>query len=148
MFPGNTYDYIPYNDSVKEEWYNNLYGDGNCVDQTLQCYATGRDDICSIADTFCANKVELLYDIYSGRDEYDFRELMPDNFPYEFYVNYLNKPEVLSAIGAYQNFSEGSETISNSFSATGDDDRIIGTIKDVKKLLDAGVQVVTYFGDA
>ncbi|KAJ5246511.1 hypothetical protein N7468_001494 [Penicillium chermesinum] len=126
VFPGNTYDYIPYNDSVKAEWYNNLYGKGNCVDQTLECYATGRSDICSTADSFCANKVENLYDIYSGRDD----------------------PKVLSAIGAYQNFSESSGTVGNSFSSTGDDDRTSGTIGDVKRLLEAGIQVTMYFGDA
>ncbi|KAJ5765787.1 Peptidase S10 serine carboxypeptidase [Penicillium odoratum] len=146
--PGNTYDYDPYNASVKAEWYNNLYGEGNCVDQTLECYATGRNDICSAADDFCANKVEELYDIYSGRDEYDMRELSSDPFPYEFYVDYLNSPEVQAAIGAYQNFSEYSYTVGNGFGSTGDDDRMDGTIGDVKELIESGVQVVMYFGDA
>ncbi|KAJ5732427.1 Peptidase S10 serine carboxypeptidase [Penicillium malachiteum] len=148
VWPGNTYDYDPYSDSVKAEWYNNLYGEGNCVDQTLECYATGRDDICSTADDFCAYEVELMYDTYAGRDEYDFRELESDPFPYEFYVDYLNTPKVQAAIGAYQNFSESSETIGNSFGSTGDDDRKSGTIGDVKHLLESGVQVVMYFGDA
>lgn len=148
VYPGNTYDYDPYNASVKAEWYNNLYGAGNCVDQTRQCYATGRNDICSTADNFCASKVENMYDIYSGRDEYDMRELTPDPFPYSFYVDYLNSPKVQAAIGAYQNFSESSQTVGNSFSSTGDDDRESGTIQHVRNLLKAGVQVVMYFGDA
>lgn len=148
IFPGNTYDYDPYNASVKAEWYNNLYGEGNCVDQTLQCYATGRDDVCSGADNFCADKVESLYDNYSGRDEYDVRELTPDPFPYEFYVDYLNRPDIQAAIGAYQNFSEYSYTVGNGFGSTGDDDRESGTIQDVRRLLEAGVQVTMYFGDA
>ncbi|KGO77632.1 Lipase, class 3 [Penicillium italicum] len=148
IFPGNTYDFNPYNESVQAEWYNNLYGEGNCVDQTLECYATGRNDICSAADNFCASKVESLYDTYSGRDEYDMRELTPDPFPYEFYVDYLNSPKVQAAIGAYQNFSESSGTVSNAFGSTGDDDRESGTIESVKKLLEAGVQVLLYFGDA
>ncbi|KAJ5917251.1 Peptidase S10 serine carboxypeptidase [Penicillium verhagenii] len=148
VFPGNTYDYDPYNASIKAEWYNNLYGEGNCVDQTLECYATGRNDICSAADDFCAEKVEEMYDIYSGRDEYDMRELSSDPFPYEFYVDYLNSPTVQAAIGAYQNFSESSNTVGTSFGSTGDDDRMDGTIGDVKKLIDSGVQVVMYFGDA
>ncbi|CRL25898.1 Peptidase S10, serine carboxypeptidase [Penicillium camemberti] len=148
IFPGNTYDFNPYNESVQAEWYNNLYGEGNCVDQTLECYATGRNDICSAADNFCASKVESLFDTYSGRDEYDMRELTPDPFPYEFYVDYLNSPKVQTAIGAYQNFSESSGTVSNAFGSTGDDDRESGTIESVKKLLEAGVQVLLYFGDA
>ncbi|KAJ5630336.1 Peptidase S10 serine carboxypeptidase [Penicillium longicatenatum] len=148
VFPGNTYDYDPYNATIKAEWYNNLYGKGNCVDQTLECYATGRNDICSAADDFCAEKVEELYDIYSGRDEYDMRELSSDPFPYVFYVDYLNSPKVQAAIGAYQNFSESSNTVGTAFGSTGDDDRMSGTIGDVKKLIESGVQVVMYFGDA
>ncbi|KAJ5620866.1 hypothetical protein N7510_004850 [Penicillium lagena] len=148
IFPGNTYDYDPYNASVKAEWYNNLYGEGNCVDQTLQCYATGRDDICSAADNFCADKVESLYDNYSGRDEYDVRELTPDPFPYGFYADYLNRPDIQAAIGAYQNYSEYSYTVGNGFGSTGDDDRESGTIQDLRRLLEAGVQVTMYFGDA
>ncbi|KAF1845149.1 carboxypeptidase S1 [Cucurbitaria berberidis CBS 394.84] len=148
VFPGNTYDYDPYNDTVKAEWYNNLYGEGNCLDQTRDCYATGQNSICARADSFCANKVENLYDIYSGRDEYDMRYLTPDPFPYSYYVDYLNTPEVQKAIGAYQNFSESSSTVSSAFTNTGDDDRESGTIEACRKLLDAGVQVMLYYGDA
>ncbi|CAO2655634.1 Nn.00g044370.m01.CDS01 [Neocucurbitaria sp. VM-36] len=148
VFPGNTYDYDPYNDTVKAEWYNNLYGEGNCLDQTKHCYATGQNSICSRADDFCYQKVENLYDIYSGRDEYDMRYLTPDPFPYSYYVEYLNTPEVQKAIGAYQNFSESSSTVSSAFGNTGDDDRESGTIEACRKLLAAGVQVMLYYGDA
>lgn len=89
-----------------------------------------------------------MFDIHSGRDEYDMRELTPDPFPYNFYEDYLNSPKVQAAIGAYQNFSSSSETVGNSFGSTGDDDRESGTIKHVRNLLNAGVQVVMYFGDA
>ncbi|KAF1911046.1 carboxypeptidase S1 [Ampelomyces quisqualis] len=146
--PGNTYDYDPYNASVKAEWYNNLYGEGNCVDQTKHCYVTGQNSICSRADDFCASKVENMYDIHSGRDEYDMRYLTPDPFPYDYFVDYLNKPEVQQAIGAYQNFSTSSRTVSSAFGNTGDDDRESGTIEACQKLLDAGVQVMLYYGDA
>jgi carboxypeptidase C (cathepsin A) len=118
------------------------------VDQTKQCYATGENAVCARADNFCANLVENLYDIYSGRDEYDMRELTPDPFPYSFYVEYLNTPEVQKAIGAYQNFSESSGTVSAAFGNTGDDDRESGTIEACRKLLDAGVHVMLYYGDA
>jgi carboxypeptidase C (cathepsin A) len=148
VYPGNTYDYDPYNDTVKAEWYNNLYGEGNCVDQTKHCYATGQNSICSRADDFCASKVENMYDIYSGRDEYDMRYLTPDPFPYDYFVKYLNTPDVQKAIGAYQNFSTSSRTVSSAFGNTGDDDRESGTIEACQKLLDAGIQVMLYYGDA
>jgi hypothetical protein len=60
VYPGNTYDYDPYNDTVKAEWYNNLYGEDNCYDQTVQCYETGNNGICSNADNFCYKKVEYM----------------------------------------------------------------------------------------
>ncbi|GAC74876.1 serine carboxypeptidases [Moesziomyces antarcticus T-34] len=146
--PGNTYDYRPFNSSVEEMMYNNMFGSGNCLDQIRDCYATGTNQVCSTADTFCANNVESILDNYANRDEYDIRELSPDPFPYSFYVDYLNKPEVQAAIGAFQNFSESSSTVSNAFSNTGDDGRESGTIEDVRSLLDQGVQVVMYAGDA
>ncbi|KAF2628720.1 alpha/beta-hydrolase [Macroventuria anomochaeta] len=146
VFPGNTYDYDPYNASVKAEW-NNLYGEGNCFDQTKHCCATGQNSICARTEDFYANKVENLYDICSGRDEYDMRYLTPDPFPYSYYVEYLNTPAVQKAVGAFQNFSESSSTVSSAFDNNGDDDnREFGTIEACKKLLAAGVQVMLYYG--
>lgn len=148
VFPGNTYDYLPFNESVASMLYNNLWGPGNCIDQLLDCAARGLNEICSIADTFCANHVESIYDVYLNRDEYDFRELMPDPFPYEFYIDYLNTPKVQAAIGAYVNYTESNTAVGNAFGSTGDDGRIMNTIEDLKKLVDQGVTVVMYTGDA
>ncbi|KIV81081.1 hypothetical protein PV11_08531 [Exophiala sideris] len=146
--PGNTYGYDPLNQSVKDQWYNNLYGPGNCYDQTVDCYARGIDEICSAADNFCFQEVENLYDIYLGRDEYDFRELEPDPFPPTFYIDYLNTDSVQAAIGAYVNFTESSTPVGNAFGSTGDDDREIGTVEALKALIAKGVKLVMYFGDA
>ena len=148
VYPGNTYDYDPYNDTVKAQWYNNLYGEGQCVDQTKNCYATGNDTICSNADNFCYQNVEYFFDLYSGRDEYDMRYLTPDPFPYGYFVDYLNQPEIQKAMGAYQNYSVESSTVGTAFGSTGDDDRESGTLEDCRQLLAAGVQVMLYFGDA
>lgn len=65
-----------------------------------------------------------------------------------YYVEYLNTPEVQSAIGAYQNFSESSNAVYYAFTATGDDNREAGTIEAIKKLLDQGITVMLYAGDA
>ncbi|KAL6245586.1 hypothetical protein RBB50_007585 [Rhinocladiella similis] len=148
VFPGNTYGYDPLNQSVKDQWYNNLYGPGNCYDQTVDCNARGINEICTAADNFCLNQVENLYDIYLGRDEYDFRYLMPDPFPPTYYVDYLNTESVQAAIGAYVNYSESNSAVGNAFGSTGDDDREIGTVEALKKLLARGVKLVMYFGDA
>ena len=89
-----------------------------------------------------------MYDIHSGRDEYDMRYLTPDPFPYGYYSQYLNTPEIQKAIGAVQNFSASAGIVSANFGATGDDDRESGTIEACQKLLAADVQVMLYFGDA
>lgn len=49
VFPGNTYDYSPFSASVQSQFYNNLYGTGNCVDQIKDCAARGIDEICESA---------------------------------------------------------------------------------------------------
>ncbi len=148
VYPGNTYDYSPFNDSVKAQFYNNLYGPGNCVDMLKDCYARGIDGICSFADNYCLNQVENIYDIYLGRDEYDMRELSPDPFPYAFYIAYLNSPTVQKAIGAFQNYSESSGTVGSAFGSTGDDARLVHTISDIRSLLRKNVTVMLYTGDA
>ncbi|OOF92022.1 hypothetical protein ASPCADRAFT_8887, partial [Aspergillus carbonarius ITEM 5010] len=148
VYPGNTYDYLPFNKSISSLLYNNLYGPGNCLDQLYDCAARGIDEVCSTADNFCADEVESIYDDYAGRDEYDFRELTPDPFPYEFYVDYLNQASVQAAIGAYINYTESSNAVGLAFSSTGDDGRLMNTTDDVAKLLKQNVTVVMYAGDA
>lgn len=149
--------------------YNSLFGKGNCVDQIKYCASSGIDDICSAADNFCAFEVESLYDIYAGRDEYDIRgmlirgpkvahhftdhmlrsvELTPDPFPEVFFEQYLNTPKVQSAVGAFTNYSEYSSTVGAAFGATGDDGRESCTIEDIQLLLQQGVHVILYAGDA
>ena len=146
--PGNTYDYFPFTANQSAEMFNNLYGKGNCVDGLKHCAATGDNKVCSDADTYCADKVESLYDNYLNRDEYDMRELMPDPFPYNFYPAYLNTPKVQSAIGAAVNFSDFNTAVGNAFGTTGDDGREDGTVEDLRKLLKQGITVMLYAGDA
>ena len=95
VYPGNTYDYFPFTKKQSTEMYNNLYGPGKCIDQLKKCAATGDNDVCSNGDTYCANNVENLYDNYLNRDEYDFRELMPDPFVScpSFYPSDVDAPQ-------------------------------------------------------
>lgn len=148
VFPGNTYDYRPYNESTEAKLYNSLYGEGNCYDQLKQCSDTGRNDVCSAADNFCATHVESVLDIVADRDEYDIRELQPDPFPYNFFLDYLNTPKVQKAIGAFTNYTESSPQVGADFGSTGDDGREDDTIEDIQKLLKKGINFMMYFGDA
>ena len=146
--PGNPYDYRPFNQTTETQVYNAMYGPGNCYDQISNCYATGRDDVCSIGDNFCASNVEFVLDDVANRDEYDIRELMPDRFPYGFYPDYLNRPDIQKAIGAFTNYSDSSALVGNAFGSTGDDGRESNTIEDIRLLLQQGVTVMVYAGDA
>ena len=92
--------------------------------------------------------VESVLDNVANRDEYDIRELQPDPFPYRFFVDYLNTPKVQQAIGAFQNFSEFSSTVGTAFGTTGDDNREVMSVEDVRKLLTQGITVTMYAGDA
>lgn len=146
-YPGNTYDYAPFNASISEKMYNAMYGPGNCYDQTKDCYARGDNDICSAADNFCYYEVEAVLDNYAFRDEYDIRETINDPFPESYYVDYLNSPKLQAAIGAVTNFSDNG-AVSTAFGTTGDDDRESGTIEAVRSLVKDGLTVILYAGDA
>lgn len=156
VYPGNTYDFKPFNKTIEDLMYNNLFGAGNCLDMVRDCNERGINEVCSYGDSFCANLVEALYDNYANRDEYDMRELLPDPFPYSFYESYLNTPAVQDAIGAYVNFSSFSPTvggnnpvaIGGTFGATGDDSRLLNTVPDMLKLIQANLTVIMYTGDA
>jgi carboxypeptidase C (cathepsin A) len=150
--PGNTYDFRPFNRRTEERMYNGFFGAGNCLDQLRDCNERKIDEVCSNADNFCYG-VETIFDSVTGRDEYDIRELMPDPFPPTYFVEYLNRPHVQKALGAYQNFSYavtnlGAGTVANAFAGTGDDARKFNIVSDLRKLLEKGVSVLQYAGDA
>lgn len=151
--PGNTWGFKPFNESSEAQMYNALYGEGNCLDQLLDCNTRGGDGICSAADNLCYQEVEYVYDTVTGRDEYDLRYLMPNPFPYTSWVSYLNRPDIQQAIGAFTNFSYsvtnlGTGTVATAFGTTGDDARVFDIPAKNKKLVDNGVYVVHYAGDA
>jgi carboxypeptidase C (cathepsin A) len=147
-WPGNTYDYDPFNASIKAEMYLGLFGPGNCVDQTKACNAPGSTNSqCRNADEFCYH-VTAYYDDILTRDDYDVRELYPDPFPPSYELAYLNTPKVQAAIGAVVNFTDGSNLVNEGFRDTGDDAREMNTIEDLRALLEQDVRVFLYAGDA
>ncbi|KXT11585.1 hypothetical protein AC579_3120 [Pseudocercospora musae] len=144
----NTYDIPVGNQSIRDQWLNAAWGPGNCHDKVVKCNTSGDKAVCRDASQFCTYESQNLYDEILGRDDYDIRELAPDPFPPEYYVEYLNSPKLQKAIGAYTNFSESSNTVGNAFGSTGDDSSELNTVEDVRKLVEQGVYVVLYAGDA
>jgi hypothetical protein len=47
VYPGNTYDYAPFNEANASMFYNNLYGKGNCLDRLQDCKDTGDNAVVS-----------------------------------------------------------------------------------------------------
>jgi carboxypeptidase C (cathepsin A) len=141
--PGNTYDYLPFNESASAAMYDILWGPGNCVDQLNVCKVTNNSQICATANI--CNSVSRFYDA-TGRDVYDIREPANDPFPPDNYIAYLNTLEVLTAIGAYQNYTECSAAPD----FQGPNDFIAGTglIQDLNDLITQDVNIVLYHGDA
>jgi carboxypeptidase C (cathepsin A) len=52
VFPGNTYDYSPFNESVQNQMYNSMYGPGNCYvsEQAAQSYQSFNSVPALVAD--------------------------------------------------------------------------------------------------
>jgi carboxypeptidase C (cathepsin A) len=149
--PGNTYDYLPFNESTSAQFYEVLWGPGNCVDQMNACKATNNTEICSTAAVFCYAVDEFYTNL--KRDYYDIRELDPDPFPTGNYSGYLNTPEVQSAIGAYQNFTDclvDFNFVAHLFNYAKGNDYTSGTglIQDLKDLISQDINIVMYNGDA
>ncbi|KAI9655135.1 MAG: hypothetical protein M1821_005618 [Bathelium mastoideum] len=145
--PGNSYDVL-LDKKHADIMYNAIYGQGNCRDQTLQCYSTGRQDVCQDADNFCSDQVEGIYKRSLKRDVYDVRELDDDPIPPDWHADYLNTERVQKAIGAYVNYTSDSTSVLQSFSDTGDDSRVYSIIQDMQALVAANLTVVMYFSDA
>lgn len=145
---GNTYDLEKPDDSVRDQVYDNYYGTGNCLDQLKACEATGSDQVCQTADHFCLDNVQDPFIDVSERDINDVRELDPSPFPGDLYAGYLQRPEVRQAIGAYQTYIELNPTVGDAFDSTGDDARELGIIQILGHLLQHGVRVTLYAGDA
>lgn len=53
----------------------------------------------------------MVFDVNTGRDEYDMRYLDPDPYPYGSFESYLNNQTVLEAIGAAVNFTDYSNLV-------------------------------------
>jgi carboxypeptidase C (cathepsin A) len=145
--PGNTYDVKPYNSTVAKKMHDDIYGPGRCLDQLQTCYKNGTNQACAMADAFCDYVTSAPYSL-SARDTYDIRQLEPSPFPPEHYQKYLNTPKVLQAIGAFTNYTDGSDVVGATFASTGDNARPHTVMVDMRRLLESGTTVLLYYGDA
>ncbi|OBR11257.1 Carboxypeptidase S1 [Colletotrichum higginsianum IMI 349063] len=147
--PGNPYDIKPFNDTLQQQLFTNMFGPGGCQDRQTACNSKPADKICADADAFCVDKVEDFWDINARRAENDIRYLLPYPFPAPFFVAYLNRADIQAAIGASNNFTQASVQTSMAFSSTGDDSRTGELVtKSMASLLQQGITVALFTGDA
>ncbi|KAI9709683.1 MAG: hypothetical protein M1820_003085 [Bogoriella megaspora] len=124
--------------------YLNTYN-SQCKPAVQSCYNTGTNSACESADTTCYNDIEG--PLSEGNfDVYDIRAPSNDPNPPETYVTYLQKSNVVSAIGAKSTYQECPNAPYNKFSSTGDDTRTF--LPQLSAVVQSGIQVVIWAGDA
>ncbi|QDS68547.1 hypothetical protein FKW77_010914 [Venturia effusa] len=144
----NPYGVPMMNQTVAQRMFDNLFGQGGCMDQLKKCNdANGTDEDCFKADDFCYNAQDLALQA-SNRDEYDIRYLKPSPFPNRYFEQYLNLPRVREAIGAFVTFTSASNVVFNAFLKTGDTVKNLTIMEDMKSLIRRGIPVVLLYGDA
>lgn len=161
----NTYGIKAYNDTVYNYAKFAAYMINGCLDQIDLCrYAAANGDfapdqpiaskeipsvysVCSEAQDMCRDNVEGPYYAYGGRGVYDIRHPIQDPTPPEYFVDYLNLPAVQKALGVNFNYTESNGDIYFQFQNTGDF-VYPNFLQDLNYLLNEGVRVSLYYGDA
>ncbi|KAI9923019.1 hypothetical protein PsorP6_000370 [Peronosclerospora sorghi] len=121
-----------------------------CRELIVQCQKN--QHMCADAVEFCAGALEEPY-YQSGRNPYDIRKPCDQKdvmkcFDSEHIEQYLNSPNVLAKLGVDMRKSKPWQECDISVSTDFVVDEMLSSAKDVEFLLDAGVKVLIYAGDA
>ncbi|KAK7544036.1 putative carboxypeptidase S1 [Phyllosticta citribraziliensis] len=148
----NTYGIKGINDTVYSFAKFALNRKGGCLDQLHNCRKTNLTSpteraICVQASNMCRDNVEGPYEALSDRGTYDIRENANNTVPPEYWKAWLNRAEVQNALGVAANYSSGSSEIYYAFQMSGDF-VYPSFVKDLEMLLENGVRVALYYGDA
>ncbi|CAG8757553.1 31758_t:CDS:2, partial [Racocetra persica] len=103
---------------------------------------------CSNADDYCFDKVFVPFARNLNCNIYDVRGPPSDPMPPPDYINYLTKPEVMSAIGAKTQYVECSQTAYLAFTNTADLQVARTSIPTLSYVINSGVRTLLYHGDA
>jgi len=81
------------------------------------------------------------------RGVYDIRHPYDDPTPPTYFVDYLNQADVQNALGVNLNYTDYGALVGEGFTDTGD---FVYTeiLADLERILDSGVRVALYYGDA
>nr|OQO17903.1 hypothetical protein B0A51_15104 [Rachicladosporium sp. CCFEE 5018] len=164
----NTYGIKAVNDTVYSYAKFAAYMIDGCLDYIDACrYAAANDDfddstpilstqaqqpatydICAEAQCMCKDNVESPCFNYADRGIYDIRRSSDDDPDPPFYfVDYLNQPFVQNALVVDLNYTFGNADIYWAFQSKGD--YVYPNFRqDIEYLLDQGLRVSLYYGDA
>ncbi|KAK6437400.1 hypothetical protein LTR95_006409 [Oleoguttula sp. CCFEE 5521] len=161
----NTYGIKAINETVYNYAKFALNMIGGCLAQITQCRGAAANGgfnastqipssalpatfaLCSEAQNMCRDNVESLYYSYSGRGTYDIRHPKKDPTPPDYYVDYLNQAFVQDALGVDLNYTSTNSDVTDAFQSTGD--WVFPNFReDLEYLLDRGLRVSLYYGDA
>lgn len=107
----------------------------------------GTDTACLDADNACYNLVEGV--VENGAvdfDVYDIRQPSVDPFPPETYVAYLQRPDIMKAIGAQITYGECPDEPYYKIANTGDDARSF--LETLSTVVQSGISTLIWAGDA
>ncbi|OQO08413.1 hypothetical protein B0A48_06283 [Cryoendolithus antarcticus] len=161
----NTYGIKSINDTVYNHARFALNMINGCLEQITACRAAAADGgynastpisspslpatfiLCSEAQDMCRDNVEGPYYSYSGRGTYDIRHPKKEPTPPNYFVDYLDQAFVQNAIGVDLNYTKANEDVTYAFQSTGD--WVFPNFReDLEYLLDRGLRVSLYYGDA
>ncbi|KAK7701937.1 hypothetical protein SLS64_010071 [Diaporthe eres] len=119
-----------------------------CLPLLQQCPGeTGTDSACLNADNQCYDSVEGV--VENGDidfDVYDIRQPSVDPFPPETYVAYLQRPDIMKAIGAQVTYGECPDEPYYKIADTGDDARSF--LDTLSTVVQSGISTLIWAGDA
>lgn len=123
-----------------------------CQDLIAACKKTNRTSlidyaICTEATNMCRDNVEGPYYSFSGRGTYDIRHPADDPTPPSYFNKYLERPEIMEALGVKINYTQSNSNVSYAFQQTGDH-VWPDFLKDLEHLLTLPVRIALIYGDA
>ena len=149
----NTYGIKAVNDTIYDYMKLSYYIGGGCSDSIDFCAESDLTTVdgfvaCSQATGICRSLVEGPYYDYGGRGVYDIRHPYDDPTPPGYFEDFLNLASTQEALGVDLNYTaDSSAFIFNGFGYTGD--FVYPTfLTDLEDLLNKGVRVSIYHGDA
>lgn len=148
----NTYGIKAVNDTVYDYMKFACFMAGGCLETLAYCKEANRTTdvgqlLCQQATDQCRTNVEQPYYEYSGRGVYDIRHPYRDPTPPKYFNAYLNLPDVQQALGVDLNYTQSNDDIYYAFARTGDFAYPI-FIEDLEEIIDSGIRVSLFYGDA